>query len=560
MPDFRSRLGQKAAVDNTDPIKLFESLDRRTTHTVLRPVQVEALQALAARRTERDLVLKVSTGGGKTTTALLYLQSHMAETGKPSAYLCPNRQLVSQVLREAESLGIRAFEYPAGEPHPHPDCLRGKAIVVCTYDKLFNAKTTFLRDDVGLYPYAIVLDDAHAGLSEIRQSFTLSIPSSEVVYRSILGVLQEPCKAYDPASWEFIERADRDAQMEVPFWIWAEKEAAVRDILVAISDRSPYVFRWGYLKSVLRWCRILVSGTSIEIVPDVPPVHLVPPYDRAERRLFTSATLSDDSVLVRELGCAVSAAQNPITLLSDGGIGERMVLAPSLISPKLDRAWVMQWAERLSRSYNVVVLCPSEKVAREWQSVGAATDLGEKVHELVEDLRSGTRRFVALAQRYDGVDLPDDACRVLVIDGLPKGQTLVEQYDTQDPGSPNGSLQQWCTARNREWDARCGPTLTSRLWFFAARSSQASSRDATWSRCSGPVRARRSSSSTSLQRSPRRTPAILRRRFTTWRSSAYGAMTAGNSTTTRRCAGLRRLLALPSTAPRSRWRLGRQRP
>jgi hypothetical protein len=443
MPDFSKRLGQKKTVDAADPEKLFASLDRKATHTVLRPVQVEALAALKSRRAERDLILKVSTGGGKTTVGLLYLHSHMLESGRPAVYLCPTRQLVTQVLREADNLGIKAVEYPPSEPHPDPDGLRGRAIVVCTYDKLFNAKTTFLRDDVGLYPYALVLDDAHAGLAEIRDSFTLTVHRGST-FNELIECLDTGCKAYDPSMWEFIQRGERDSQLEVPYWIWAAKIEKVREILLRIADDKPHKFRWGFLKGVLRWCRCLISGDRIEIVPDVPPVHLLGPYDKADRRLFASATLSDDSVLVRELGCAAHAAEEPITLLSDGGIGERMVLAPSLISPKLDRKWVMQWAQKLSKSVAVVVLCPSERTAAEWKDgVGAQVEVGDKVQALVDNLRTGKARFAALAHRYDGVDLPDDSCRVLVVDGLPRGQTLSDEIDGRDPGSPNGSLQQW---------------------------------------------------------------------------------------------------------------------
>jgi type I site-specific restriction endonuclease len=74
MVDFKKYGGRKRVVDVADPLKLFESLDVKTSHTTLRPAQIEAIQALAARRSERDHVLKMNTGAGKTTVALLYLR------------------------------------------------------------------------------------------------------------------------------------------------------------------------------------------------------------------------------------------------------------------------------------------------------------------------------------------------------------------------------------------------------------------------------------------------------------------------------------------------------
>jgi hypothetical protein len=147
-----------------------------------------------------------------------------------------------------------------------------------------------------------------------------------------------------------------------------------------------------------------------------------------------SATLADDSVLVRELGCSIDSAQTPIIPPKDKGLGERMVVTPSLVNATLGRNWVMgicrQLAEKMK--YRVVVLSPSESKAREWQIFGAKVVIGDEVPVAVENLRDPTSevRFVVFVQRYDGIDLPDDACRILVIDGLPQGESIVDKYDS----------------------------------------------------------------------------------------------------------------------------------
>ncbi len=73
MVDFKRLVKKKQPVDVANLTKLFESLDRHASHTDLRPAQKEALQLVQQRRTDKDLVLKISTGAGKTTVALLYL-------------------------------------------------------------------------------------------------------------------------------------------------------------------------------------------------------------------------------------------------------------------------------------------------------------------------------------------------------------------------------------------------------------------------------------------------------------------------------------------------------
>lgn len=79
--------------------------------------------------------------------------------------------------------------------------MTGGAVIVCTYDKLFNARTTFDRHDVGITPCAIVLDDAHAGVEEVRQAFTLTCAHDDVVGK-LLSVLEGGCRPYASGKWE----------------------------------------------------------------------------------------------------------------------------------------------------------------------------------------------------------------------------------------------------------------------------------------------------------------------------------------------------------------------
>jgi hypothetical protein len=74
-------------------------------------------------------------------------------------------------------------------------------------------------------------------------------------------------------------------------------------------------------------------------------------------------------------------------------------------------------------------LCPSESAAADWKTAGAKVATRANIESVVSDLRARRTTFAVLAQRYDGVDLPDDACRVLVLDGMPFGQGLIDTYD-----------------------------------------------------------------------------------------------------------------------------------
>lgn len=430
MFDFKNRLrGGASAINARDRLAVFESLDRRASHTTLRDTQREALQELSAAQEKRDVVLKLSTGGGKTTIALVHLYAYMLAAKRPCLYVCPRRQLVNQVLQEAKALGIPAIEYPPDQRQPANEAVRGEALLVCTYDKMFNGKSTFTRSDVRLVPHAIVLDDAHAGLEEVRDCFTLRIPMGTPLHEATMQALQ-PARQYNPTKWIFIDRQDPSAILEVPFWIWAGIAAAVTAAIEEHADEVPFKFVWPHLRERLRWCRCFVSGDSIEIGATVPFVDDFLPFSGAEHRLFMSATLADDSALVREFGCERDAAALPVIPKSDAGVGERMIIAPTLVDAKLTVQWVREWSKAMAQFWRVVVICPSEARAREWAPYGAHVAIGEDVDRAVDGLRQGTIPFVAFAQRYDGVDLPDDTCRFLVLDGIPQASGLAERQDS----------------------------------------------------------------------------------------------------------------------------------
>ena len=106
MIDF-SKLGKaKGQPKPTKLGELFELLDRKASHNSLRPVQIEALALLDSQLSNRDVLLKVSTGSGKTLVGLIYAEfMRRRYPDEPSIYLCPTNQLVDQVVESAAAIG-----------------------------------------------------------------------------------------------------------------------------------------------------------------------------------------------------------------------------------------------------------------------------------------------------------------------------------------------------------------------------------------------------------------------------------------------------------------------
>ncbi|GAA3980230.1 DEAD/DEAH box helicase family protein [Hymenobacter antarcticus] len=91
MIDFRKRLDAKQLEKKLHPVEIYESLDRKSDKGPLRPAQHAVLSTwFETLREQRDLIVKLHTGQGKTLVGLLLLQSRLNEGKGPALYLCPN--------------------------------------------------------------------------------------------------------------------------------------------------------------------------------------------------------------------------------------------------------------------------------------------------------------------------------------------------------------------------------------------------------------------------------------------------------------------------------------
>lgn len=437
--DFNKLLNQPKSVETFDLEALFRSLDVKGSHTELRKAQSEALKEITERHSSKDIVLKISTGAGKTTVGLLFLYAHLKLTQRPVVFLCPTIQLVEQTLNEASRLGIPASHYPAKEPHPSAEAMHGREIIVCTYDKLFNARSTFNRADVALSPVAFVCDDTHSGIEIVRKTFTLKLSGG--VFDEFRKIIGDACQKQEPSKWINIEQNNPFETMEVPFWILQDRADVILATLNRYAETKDFVFVWPFLAGILSSCRCVISGAGAEIVPEVLPIEEIRAFTQAKHRLFMSATLADDSVLVRELGVSSESAMTPVVPESDRGLGERMILAPSLVDHTLERGYVMRLCAELSKQVKVAVLSPNTTMAKDWANeIGATVFTEDSFSEGVAHLKNpaSTIRCAVFVQRYDGVDLPDDSCRVLVIDGMPFGEGIIDRYDASAASTPGG--------------------------------------------------------------------------------------------------------------------------
>jgi hypothetical protein len=431
MVDFNKLLNDDDSPAPINPADVFHSLPRADTKfDYLRDVQGEVLKAWHARRAERDIVVKMNTGSGKTLVGLLMLQSLLNDEVGPAMYLCPTKQLVEQVYQTAREVGVPVVIDGAGTALPH-EFLNREAIYVTTFKKLFNGRTVFGIPGSSRSPVTVggvLIDDAHSCLTIARETVTVNLEAGSEGYKKIYGLFRSALADQSMSKVAELDQGYPWTTMPVPYWAWMDSQSEVASILAKLREEQPLAFSWDLIKDDLSGCHCFISGRKLEITPHLVPIELVPSFAKAKHRFFLSATLIDDSILLKEFGISRQAASNTIRPPIVGDIGERMILAPSLIDRSLEGEVPGLCKAIAEKDYNVVVLVPSFKAAERWTKVGATLAQGDDVSKTVDKLRTSKGNFVVLANRYDGIDLPDAACRVLVIDGVPTGESYYDQH------------------------------------------------------------------------------------------------------------------------------------
>src|SRR6478752_2186816 len=428
--DF-SKLSKSASISTiTDPTALFDALPNKAHgYGYLRAVQKTVLDAWSPRRNERDLVIKTNTGGGKTITGLLLLQSSLHEGKAPAVYIAPNPHLQGRVIAEAHNLGLPTVDDPEASRF-----LSGEAICVTTMQVLVNGMTRFgLAGSTSRQPIhvkTVVIDDAHAALALTEQRTNLTIPAAHPAHAALLELFADALADQGQNAFMNIQEGDRSAVLRIPFWTWQERQADVLAILRPYRADNTLKWTWPLVADLLPLCQAVASADAIEIEPPCPPIEKIPSFAEAERRIYLTATLADDSVLITHFDANPDSIASSIVPESAADLGDRLVLAPQDLNRSILDDEIRDFARGFSETRNVVVLVPSWAKASQWahhasRNVSKATDVGA----VVEELKAGHVGLVVIVNHYDGIDLPDEACRVLVIDGLPYAYSGIERRE-----------------------------------------------------------------------------------------------------------------------------------
>lgn len=432
MIDFTKKMGISSVEKKIHPVELYESLDRKSEVGPLRPSQIKVLNEwFTSRKDDKNLIIKLNTGEGKTLIGLLILQSKINAKDGPCMYICPNINLYEQTKNEAERFGIPYCVVDS--THDIPDeFTSGEKLLITYVQKVFNGLSKFGIGNDHIKANNIVLDDSHACIDSIKDSFTIKIKNDHKLYSELLSLFEEDLIQQGEGTYLEIKENEYSSMLPISYWSWADKKSAVTQLLMKYRQDLEIKFSWPIIKDIIDKCQAFVSGHHFEISPIHIPMHKFGTFYNAKQRLLMSATTQEDSFFIKGLGFDIESVKNPIVLKDVKWSGERMIVIPSLIDDELDRDTMVTYFSSSSdkRTYGQVAIVPDFKKSHQYQTQGAIVAETDNINSHLSRLRR--KEFntpLVLVNRYDGIDLPDEICRVLVIDSLPHFDSLSDRYE-----------------------------------------------------------------------------------------------------------------------------------
>lgn len=382
--------------------------------------QAEALKEWYANKKDKnDVVIQMNTGGGKTLVGLLVAQSIVNQTNGHVLYICANNQLVEQTIDKAKECGIDIASRYGSNWKNKEGYDEGNAFCITNYAALFNGHSIFQNEQLN----GILFDDAHVAENLIRDQFTLTIKNNADCYKNLTNLFKTYFgKSSQKESYEEILNGDRMRIAFVPsFFVW-EQFDVIRRILTEsnIEHEENTKFSWEHLKAHLRYCCIFVSSGYIQISPSIIPLNTLPCFNGAVKRIFLTATMPSQASFIRAFGI-----NNPEIISPGGKSGDAQRLFVFL---QEDDEQQKEEAKNLVKTHKSCIISPSLRRLNEWNPEVKVYDSRFGHEEIDRFSKSNEPEMLGLAARYDGVDLPGDSCRILILDRLPSGENHFDKF------------------------------------------------------------------------------------------------------------------------------------
>lgn len=375
-----------------------------------------------------DLALELPTGSGKTIPGLLIAEWVRRRSEGPVLYATPTKQLARQVHATARREGVPSHLLIGTSRNwviAEESAVEGaEAVGITTYSAIFNSSPKVPESRL------IVLDDAHAGEQFVGEEYGIRIRRYEApaAYETVLTALSSLMSGL------LLQRLrgepDPGAHHQVRLLLPAVKPDVLKELDAALLTLGePYNFQLAMIRSGLGSCCVYVSYGGIQIRPMIPPTFENRVFSLARQRIYLSATLGAGGELERAFG-RPEIVRMPLPTKTPPRSGRRLFVFPDLVgggdSAGLTKQIVALTNKALVLSQDTVA--NAEAAARALAGNGVPVMGRDNVENDLGVFANAPVAVLGLANRYDGLDLPGSACRIVVLGGRPDAVGLQEKF------------------------------------------------------------------------------------------------------------------------------------
>ena len=395
----------------------------------LRPWQQEVLAEYA--EADGDVAIELPTGAGKTLVALLAGEEFRQRERRPVAYLAGNKQLAQQVERQANALKFPVVRFQGRKGDWSPGDVfafnMGQKLGIMNYWNYFN-------ESPGVAPAGmLILDDVHLLEEPLRDFFTLTISRLDPLCDELLGFIVERFPYYLHAA----DVLKGDAPPQPPEMLvfpdsseLAGRARALLDDHIKSRDDGRW-WTWGRIRDSLGVCCWLISPRGITFTPFIPPTQTIDHFKESDRRLYLSATVGTTDDLQRRLG--VPPLQK-LTASAPPRQGERFVVLQSGVEEMSAGTMVKLVQPLLAVHAKALWLCARQVTSdaievalkADWPTRGVRRLRADNAED--EAFSMSAAGHLVTAGRFDGMDFPDDACRIEILPELPIATSDLEEF------------------------------------------------------------------------------------------------------------------------------------
>lgn len=424
-----------------NPEALFRDLRSRKVEGLLSH-QADVIRDYVSKALDADdVALELPTGSGKTLVGLLIGEWRRVTRRERVVYLCPTKQLVHQVVEQGTKVfGLRLTGFVGKkadyEPGAKGDYQNAETIAVTTYSALFNSNPFFVD------PHVIILDDAHTSENYIAAPWTLEITRRDYpgLFDTVSGLIAPLLSESEQArlSGEWRDPFDRAWSDVIPTVRLEEIEKEIIEILDAGTEGTELAYSWQFIRDHLRACHLFIGTAQLMLRPWIPPTETHAPFAKARQRLYMSATLGQTGDLERVTGREKILRLTPPAMYEKHGVGRRLFLFPERSLARDEAKGVVFDAVR--KAGRALFVMPNEATAEELreevtQTLECPVFDARAIEESKETFLSERQAVAVVANRYDGIDLPKDDCRLLILDSLPRARNLMERFVMERMGA-----------------------------------------------------------------------------------------------------------------------------